>query len=66
MAMQIGLLSPPFGMIAFTMKSVVPADITMKQIFAAVMPYVVIGLVMIVAILVFPPIATWLPVVLGG
>ena len=66
MAMQIGLLSPPFGIIAFTMKSVVPAHITMKQVFIAVMPYVVIGMLMIVAILLFPPIATWLPALLGG
>ena len=48
------------------MKSVVPAPITMKQVFAAVMPYVVIGMLMIVAILLFPPIATWLPALLGG
>ena len=64
--MQIGLLSPPFGIIACTMKSVVPAHITMKQVFIAVMPYVVIGMLMIVAILLFPPIATWLPALLGG
>jgi tripartite ATP-independent transporter DctM subunit len=61
MAMQIGLLSPPFGMLPFTMKSVVPRHITIAQIFTAVMPYVIIGLLMIVAILMFPPIATWLP-----
>lgn len=61
MAMQIGLLSPPFGMLAFTMKSVVPKHITIAQVFTAVMPYVIIGLLMIVAILLFPPIATWLP-----
>ncbi len=61
MAMQIGLLSPPFGMIAFTMKSVAPPEITIKQVFAAVMPYVIIGLLVLVAILFFPAIATWLP-----
>lgn len=61
MAMQIGLLSPPFGMLVFTMKSVVPAEITLKQVFIAVLPYVAIGFLMMVAILVYPPIATWLP-----
>lgn len=61
MAMQIGLLSPPFGMLGFTMKSVVPRHITIGQIFIAVTPYVLIGLLMMVAILLFPPIATWLP-----
>ncbi len=61
MAMQIGLLSPPFGMIAFTMKSVAPPEITIKQVFSAVMPYVIIGLLVLVAILFVPAIATWLP-----
>ncbi len=65
MAMQIGLLSPPFGMLAFTMKSVVPRHITIGEIFIAVTPYVLIGLLMIVAILLFPPIATWLPGLVG-
>jgi len=61
MAMQLGLLSPPFGMIAFVMKSVVPPNITLHQVFVAVMPYLIIGLLMMVAILAFPPLATWLP-----
>jgi tripartite ATP-independent transporter DctM subunit len=61
MAMQIGLLSPPFGILAFTMKSVAPAHITIGQVFLAVTPYVFIGLLMIVVVLAFPSIATWLP-----
>ena len=61
LAMQIGLLSPPFGILAFTMKSVVPAHITLKQVFISVMPYVLFGLAMMLLILLFPPIATWLP-----
>jgi tripartite ATP-independent transporter DctM subunit len=61
MAMQIGLLSPPFGMIAFTMKSVAPPEITIKQVFAAVLPYVFISLLVLLAILFVPGIATWLP-----
>ena len=62
--MQLGLLTPPFGMLLFTMKSVAPREITMSQVFGAVTPYVVLGLVMLVAVMVFPPLATWLPKVL--
>jgi tripartite ATP-independent transporter DctM subunit len=62
--MQLGLLTPPFGMLLFTMKSVAPREITMHQVFGAVTPYVVLGLVMLVAVMVFPPLATWLPKVL--
>ena len=41
--MQLGLLTPPFGMLLFTMKSVAPPEITMRQVFSAGMPYVLIG-----------------------
>ncbi len=41
--MQLGLLTPPFGMLLFTMKSVAPKEITMSQVFGAVTPYVVLG-----------------------
>jgi tripartite ATP-independent transporter DctM subunit len=63
--MQLGLLSPPFGLLLFTMKSVVPPHITMRQIYLAAMPYVTVALIVLFAILLFPPIATWLPYFLG-
>ena len=64
--MQLGLLTPPFGMLLFTMRSVAPASIPTTEIFAAVTPYVIMGLLMISLVWVFPPIATWLPTVLLG
>jgi TRAP-type C4-dicarboxylate transport system permease large subunit len=62
--MQLGLLTPPFGMLLFTMKSVAPREITMPQIWHAVTPYVVMGLLGLVAVLLLPGLATWLPKVL--
>ena len=62
--MQLGLLTPPFGMLLFTMRGVAPKHITMGQIFRAVMPYVMMGLLMLVLVLLVPPIATWLPAAL--
>jgi tripartite ATP-independent transporter DctM subunit len=59
--MQLGLLTPPFGMLLFTMKSVAPKEIEMHQVWHAVTPYVVMGLMALVAVLLFPPLATWLP-----
>jgi tripartite ATP-independent transporter DctM subunit len=64
--MQLGLLTPPFGMLLFTMKSVAPRGISMKQVYAAVTPYTIFGLLMLAAVIAFPPIATWLPRVLFG
>jgi TRAP-type C4-dicarboxylate transport system permease large subunit len=64
--MQLGLLTPPFGMLLFTMRSVAPKEIPTSEIFAAVMPYVLFGLLMLVLVMLFPPLATWLPSVLLG
>jgi tripartite ATP-independent transporter DctM subunit len=64
--MQLGLLTPPFGMLLFTMRGVAPKEIPTREIFAAVMPYVLMGMGMIVVVLLFPGLATWLPSVLLG
>ena len=59
--MQLGLLTPPFGMLLFTMRSVAPASISTRQIYAAVLPYVLFGLLMLAAVMAVPGLATWLP-----
>jgi tripartite ATP-independent transporter DctM subunit len=64
MCMQLGLLTPPFGMLLFTMKSVAPREISMSQVWHAVTPYVVMGVLGLAAVIAFPPLATWLPKVL--
>jgi tripartite ATP-independent transporter DctM subunit len=61
MCMQLGLLTPPFGMLLFTMKSVAPREIEMQQVWSAVTPYVVMGILALLAVLLFPALATWLP-----
>jgi TRAP-type C4-dicarboxylate transport system permease large subunit len=59
--MQLGLLTPPFGLLLYTMKGVAPKSITMNQVYMAATPYVLFGLLVLVAIVMFPPLATWLP-----
>jgi len=63
--MQLGLLTPPFGLLLFTMKGVAPAHITMREVYAAALPYVWFGLVVLVLILFVPAIATWLPALIS-
>ncbi len=63
--MQLGLLTPPFGLLLFTMKGVAPPTITMSQIYMAAMPYIAMSLLILVSIFFFPLIATWLPAVLS-
>jgi tripartite ATP-independent transporter DctM subunit len=59
--MQIGLLTPPFGLLLFVMKGAAPPQITLPQVYAAALPYV--GFMVLVLALVFlaPGVATWLP-----
>jgi len=59
--MQLGLLTPPFGLLLYTMKGVAPPSISMQQIYRAVMPYVLFGVILLVLIMMFPALATWLP-----
>ena len=63
--MQLGLLTPPFGLLLYTMKGVAPKSITMNQVYMAATPYVLFGLFVLVAIIMFPPLATWLPSLLN-
>ena len=63
--MQLGLLTPPFGLLLFTMKGVAPPTITMSQIYMAAIPYVAMSLLILVLIFFFPLVATWLPALLS-
>ena len=51
MCMQLGLLTPPFGMLLFTMKSVAPPGIEMQQIWRAVTPYLLMGVAGLAAVI---------------
>jgi tripartite ATP-independent transporter DctM subunit len=64
--MQIGLLSPPFGLLLFAMKGVAPPHITMGQIIGAVMPYLYFGIAVMLLVFLWPPLATFLPRLLGS
>jgi len=63
--MQLGLLLPPHGLLLMTMRGVAPPQVSMADIFRAVIPYIVLSLVLLVMIIAFPNIATWLPALLG-
>jgi C4-dicarboxylate transporter DctM subunit len=62
LAIEAGLLTPPFGLIVYTVKAAVDdEDISVWQIFHSSTPYWVIMLVGVVMLVLFPKIATWLP-----
>nr|NJM01955.1 TRAP transporter large permease subunit [Desulfobacula sp.] len=64
-ALETGLITPPFGVTLFVMKGVAPSDITMVDIWKAVTPYVIIALACIGIIMAFPGTATIVPQLMG-
>ena len=60
-SLQIGLLTPPFGMLLFVMRGVTPPEITTKQIWWAATPYTIMTFSVLVAVIFVPEIATYLP-----
>jgi TRAP-type C4-dicarboxylate transport system permease large subunit len=62
LAIEAGLLTPPFGILVYTVKSAIDdKDISIWDIFAASTPYWVVLLLAVVLIAFFPGIATFLP-----
>jgi tripartite ATP-independent transporter DctM subunit len=58
LCMQIGLLTPPFGLLLFVLKGVAPAGIGVGTIYRAAIPYVWLTLLMMALIFIFPAIVT--------
>ncbi len=65
LTMEIGLLTPPFGLLLFVMRGVAPPEIGMRQIYSAVMPFLLIKLFVLALIVWMPALGTWLPSLMG-
>tara|TARA_R110002110_G_scaffold211304_1_gene424009 strand:- start:29247 stop:30566 length:1320 start_codon:yes stop_codon:yes gene_type:complete len=60
-AMEISLTTPPFGLLLYVMKGVAPAHIRLTQVYRAALPFVGLELLVLLAIVIFPGLALWLP-----
>lgn len=63
---EMGNITPPFGMGLFVMKSVAPPEISMADIYRSVIPFVFVELIAVVLITMIPGLATWLPSLMGA
>lgn len=59
--MQLAWLTPPYGFNLFYMKGAVPKGITMGDIYRSVLPFIGLQMLCLIMVMIFPPIATWLP-----
>jgi TRAP-type mannitol/chloroaromatic compound transport system permease large subunit len=64
--LQAAFLSPPVAMSAFYLKGVSPPHVTLNQIFAGMMPYMLIVIVCMVIMYLWPGMTLWLPNYLYG
>ena len=58
---EIGLITPPFGLSVFVVKSVLTDEVTVEEIFRGTFPFVIMIAVAVVIICLFPSLSTWLP-----
>jgi len=62
LAIEAGLLTPPFGLLVFTVKGTVEdKSVQLSEIFRGSVPYWILMLVVMIMIWAWPGIATWLP-----
>lgn len=59
--LQTSFLTPPFGFSLFYLRGVAPKSVLTKDIYYGIIPFVAIQLVVLLALAIFPTLATWLP-----
>ena len=63
--LQTSFLTPPVGWSLFFLKGVAPPEVSSKDIYIGVMPFVALQLVGLVLLFLYPSITTWLPKAMG-
>ncbi|MEW6332951.1 MAG: TRAP transporter large permease [Thermodesulfobacteriota bacterium] len=62
LAVETGLLTPPFGILVFTVKAAAPdKSVQLAEIFRGAIPYWIVLLAIIILLMLFPQFATFLP-----
>ena len=63
--LQTSFLTPPFGFALFYLRGVAPDTVTTRAIYAGVLPFVLIQLLLLVLMWCWPNLVLWLPSALG-
>ncbi|MBV1904205.1 MAG: TRAP transporter large permease subunit [Marinosulfonomonas sp.] len=58
---QIAYMTPPFGYNLFLMRAMAPPEISLRDIYGSILPFVLVMLLALTLIMIFPQIALWLP-----
>jgi TRAP-type mannitol/chloroaromatic compound transport system permease large subunit len=63
--LQTSFLTPPFGWALFFLRGVAPPQITTRQMYVGVIPFVLMQILGVVLVFFFPQLALWLPKAIG-
>ena len=58
---QIAYMTPPFGYNLFLMRAMAPPEVTLRDIYGSILPFVLVMTLALATIMIFPQIALWLP-----
>ncbi len=58
---QIAYMTPPFGYNLFLMRAMAPPEVTLRDIYISIIPFVMVMIVALAFVMIFPQIALWLP-----
>ncbi len=64
--LQTSFLTPPFGFALFYLKGVAPPEVTTAHIYRGVVPFIAVQAAIVVLVIVFPSLVTYLPSVAFG
>jgi TRAP-type mannitol/chloroaromatic compound transport system permease large subunit len=63
--LQTSFLTPPFGWALFFLRGVAPPQITTRQMYVGVIPFVLMQVLGVALVFFFPQLALWLPKAIG-
>ncbi len=58
---QIAYMTPPFGYNLFLMRAMAPPEVSLKDIYLSIIPFVLIMIFGLILVMAFPQLALWLP-----
>jgi tripartite ATP-independent transporter DctM subunit len=59
--LEMAYITPPFGLNLFYLRSVLPSEILMKDLYRSIIPFVFRDMIVLALVMVFPQMALWLP-----
>ena len=65
LGLEVGLVTPPFGLLLFVMLGVGPRDTTLPDVARAAVPYILCVFVLLIGLAIFPGLALFLPAAIG-